>query len=96
METYDDVEGVVEPVRCAVEVCDGSLTLGTGKAALLAATHAAREAANLFESFQSAVLPRSSWPSAAPSRHSTRPGTNGSRRRRCGCKRSRWAATRAR
>jgi hypothetical protein len=45
VETYDDVEGVVEPVRCAVEVCDGSLTLGTGKAALLAATHAAREAA---------------------------------------------------
>merc|ERR1712086_322198 len=22
VETYDDVEGVVEPVRCAVEVCD--------------------------------------------------------------------------
>ena len=45
METYDDVEGIVEPVRCAVEVCDGSMALGTGKAALLAATHAAREAA---------------------------------------------------
>ena len=45
METYDDVEGIVEPVRCAVEVCDGSMALGRGKAALLAATHAAREAA---------------------------------------------------
>ena len=45
VETYDDVDGVVEPVRCAVEVCDGSMALGTGKAALLAATHAAREAA---------------------------------------------------